>query len=117
MAHNHAKTLHQVEQESKLAGYSPRTVSSYLGGASRFLRFVDKPARRVERDCTSSPTEPHEDEIAKVEEDEELWRDEVERLAGEDPRRCPVCGEGTLVLLEAVPSRDELNLRSARAPP
>ena len=50
MAHDHAKTLHRVEQELKLAGYSPRTVSSYLGVASRFLRFVDKPARRIGRD-------------------------------------------------------------------
>ena len=55
MAHNHAKTLHQVEQELKLAGYSPRTVSSYLGVASRFLRFVDKPARRIGRDDCNGP--------------------------------------------------------------
>ena len=67
--------------------------------------------------CASSPPETSDDDVAKAEDDEELWADEVERLTGEDPRRCPVCGVGTLVLLEAVPSRDELNLRSARAPP
>ncbi len=67
--------------------------------------------------CTSSPPVPSDEDVAKVEDVEGLWADEVGRLTGEDPRRCPVCGEGTLVLLEAVPSRDELNLRSARAPP
>ena len=50
MAQDHAKTLHRVEQELELAGYSPRTVSSYLEVASWFLRFVDKPARRIGRD-------------------------------------------------------------------
>lgn len=67
--------------------------------------------------CAPSPSAPSDDDVAKVEDDEDLWADEVDRLTGEDPRRCPVCGKGTLVLLEAVPSRDELNLRSARAPP
>ena len=67
--------------------------------------------------CASSPPEPSDDDVAEAEENEELWADEVERLTGENPRRCPVCGEGAPVLLETVPSRDELNLRSARAPP
>ena len=50
MAHNLEKTLQRMEQDLKLAGYSPRTVSSYLGVASRFLRFVDKPVERIGRD-------------------------------------------------------------------
>jgi hypothetical protein len=50
MAHNLEKMLQRMEQDLKLAGYSPRTVSSYLGVASRFLRFVDKPAERIGRD-------------------------------------------------------------------
>jgi site-specific recombinase XerD len=38
-----------MEEDLKLAGYSPRTVGSYLGAASRFLRHVDKPASKLTR--------------------------------------------------------------------
>ena len=50
MIHEFAETLKQTEEELKLAGYSPRTVSSCLGVASRFLRFVDRPAEKISRD-------------------------------------------------------------------
>jgi len=47
MKATHERTLKTMEEELKLAGYSPRTVDSYLGAASRFLRHVDKPASRL----------------------------------------------------------------------
>jgi len=47
----------------------------------------------------------------------EGWAEEVDRLTGEDPRRCPVCGKGRRVLLEAVRSHDERHMQAARAPP
>lgn len=50
MIHDCSKTLKQTEEELRLAGYSPRTVSSYLGVASRFLRFVDRPAEKISRE-------------------------------------------------------------------
>ena len=53
MTHDFAKTLKRTEEELKLAGYSPRTVSSYLGVASRFLRFADRPAEKIGRDDVS----------------------------------------------------------------
>ena len=50
MTHDYAKTLKRTEEELDPAGYSPRTVSSYLGAASRFLRFVDRPAEKISRE-------------------------------------------------------------------
>jgi hypothetical protein len=41
------RTLDLMNDELALAGYSPKTVSSYLGVASRFLRRTDKPTRRL----------------------------------------------------------------------
>ncbi len=40
-------TLKRTKEELKLAGYSPRTVSTYHGAAGRFLRHVDKPSNRL----------------------------------------------------------------------
>lgn len=44
MEHRYEQTLTRMEEDLKLAGYSPRTVSSYRGAASRFLRYTGKPA-------------------------------------------------------------------------
>ena len=44
------RTLDLMNDELTLAGYSPKTVSSYLGVASRFLRHTDKPTRRLTHD-------------------------------------------------------------------
>lgn len=41
------RTLKRMEEDLKLAGYSPRTVGSYVGVASRFLRHTGKPARQI----------------------------------------------------------------------
>jgi len=40
-------TLERMKEELKLAGYSPKTVSSYHGAAGRFLRHVSKPSNRL----------------------------------------------------------------------
>jgi len=47
MKKTHERNLEKMEEELELAGYSPRTVDSYLGATSRFLRHVDKPASRL----------------------------------------------------------------------
>ena len=48
------------------------------------------------------------DKIQEPQNNENGRAKEVEGLMGEDPRLCPAMGAGTLVLLESVPSRDEL---------
>ena len=65
--------------------------------------------------CASPPA--HDSDDSGEPGDGESWAEEVERLTGEDPRRCPVCGKGRLVLLEVVLSRDERHMQAARAPP
>lgn len=47
MTRSYERTLKLMDENLKLAGYSPRTVGSYLGAASRFLRHVGKPASRL----------------------------------------------------------------------
>ena len=41
------RTLERMDEELKLVGYSPKTVSSYRGAAGRFLRHVGKPSNRL----------------------------------------------------------------------
>ncbi|MCP3998562.1 MAG: tyrosine-type recombinase/integrase [bacterium] len=41
------RTLERMDEELKLVGYSPKTVSSYRGAAGRFLRHTDKPSNRL----------------------------------------------------------------------
>ena len=40
-------TLQRTKEELKLAGYSPRTVSTYHSAAGRFLRHAKKPSNRL----------------------------------------------------------------------
>jgi len=47
MKATYERTLKRMEEDLKLAGYSPRTVSSYRGAASRFLRHTGKPVSQV----------------------------------------------------------------------
>ena len=47
MLESNERTLTTMEEELKLGGYRPKTVSSYLGAASRFLRHTDKPTSRL----------------------------------------------------------------------
>ncbi len=65
---------------------------------------------------TSTATEEAETDD-DAEEAEESWEEELKRLTGVDPLKCPVCGDGRLQLLETVASRAELLSQAARAPP
>jgi len=61
--------------------------------------------------------EPSDDSEEEGEEPEESLEEEIERLTGLDPLCCPVCGQGRLVLVETIRSRQEELQRLARAPP
>jgi hypothetical protein len=50
-------------------------------------------------------------------EERESWEQRVLRLTGVDPRLCPVCGEGRLVLLQRVEPEPQEVLPAPRAPP
>ena len=50
-------------------------------------------------------------------EERESWEERVLRLTGVDPRLCPVCGEGRLVLLQRVEPEPQEVLPAPRAPP
>ena len=50
MTTNLERTLRKMEEELKLGGYSPTTVSSYHGAASRFLRHTGKPSNKLTHD-------------------------------------------------------------------
>ena len=65
---------------------------------------------------TAGPTEEVETDDAE-EAEEESWEEELERLTGVDPLKCPVCGDGRLQLIETVASLEELLSQAARAPP
>ena len=47
MKHGIEATLERTEEELKLVGYSPATVSTYYGATKRFLRHTDKPSNRL----------------------------------------------------------------------
>ena len=46
---------------------------------------------------------------------DETWQSHLERLTGVDPSRCPVCGEGRLVLTQDLPRPAQA--ANSRAPP
>ena len=89
----------------------------YYGLFANRYRSVNLERCRRALGVTSTATEEAEPDDDAEPAQEESWEEELERLTGVDPLKCPVCGEGRLLLLETVPSLEELLSQAARAPP
>lgn len=80
----------------------------------RYFGLLGNRYRRenLERARTLLNAEPPEDVVAE----DETRQETLERLTGEDPSRCPKCGQGRLRLCREFP-RPRASIPSSRAPP
>jgi len=90
-----------------LRGLAPRTCSAYLGWLRRAF-LLDLTQRQL------SFLEPSESSTTKHETRQDTYR----RLTGNDPRQCPVCRSGRLVVIAEIPpaSVSTTNESPSRAP-